>query len=91
MRGTRYSRTADSITCDIRSEASSSSSAFLIFIVTDGVFMFLATLRISFNRGTPSVTFLAEIPYKGRGRRRREFEVRDDMKEGGARKEEKKI
>ena len=26
--------------------------------------MFLATFRISFNRGTPSVTFLAEIPCK---------------------------
>lgn len=65
-------RTVDSLTCDMRSEASSSSSAFLILIVTDGVLMFLATLRISFNRGTPSVTFLAEIPY---GVRRKEEDV----------------
>lgn len=31
--------------------------------------MFLATFRISFNRGTPSVTFLAEIPCKVRGKK----------------------
>jgi hypothetical protein len=62
-------RAADSLTCDMRSDASSSSSAFLILIVTDGVLMFLATLRISFNRGTPSVTFLAEIPCTGTRRK----------------------
>ena len=31
--------------------------------------MFLATFNISFNRGTPSVTFLAEIPCQVRDKK----------------------
>ena len=32
------------------------------YTVTEGVLMFSAQLMISFNRGTPSVTFLLDTP-----------------------------
>ncbi len=33
-----------------------------VWMVIEGVLMFLVALRISLMRGTPKVTFLAEIP-----------------------------